>query len=63
MIVAPGVYDGFTARLALSVGFDALYMTGLYVERFLWLDLDKYTVECSFLTSDQWHIAFADRLA
>ncbi|KAL6716087.1 hypothetical protein ACLMJK_005653 [Lecanora helva] len=28
LIVCPGVYDGFSARIALSVGFDALYMTG-----------------------------------
>lgn len=27
-VVAPGVYDGITARLALSAGFDCLYMTG-----------------------------------
>ncbi|ODM18810.1 hypothetical protein SI65_05427 [Aspergillus cristatus] len=27
-ISAPGVYDGVSARIALSVGFDALYMTG-----------------------------------
>ncbi|KAG2411897.1 oxaloacetate acetylhydrolase [Aspergillus terreus] len=27
-IAAPGVYDGLSARIALSVGFDALYMTG-----------------------------------
>jgi len=27
-IVAPGVYDGISARTALDVGFDALYMTG-----------------------------------
>lgn len=26
IIVCPGVYDGFTARLALSEGFDCLYM-------------------------------------
>lgn len=25
-IVAPGVYDGLSARVALSAGFDALYM-------------------------------------
>jgi methylisocitrate lyase len=25
-IVAPGVYDGLSARIALSLGFDALYM-------------------------------------
>jgi methylisocitrate lyase len=28
IIVAPGVYDGFTARIAMEIGFDALYMTG-----------------------------------
>ncbi|KAF2397333.1 Phosphoenolpyruvate/pyruvate domain-containing protein [Trichodelitschia bisporula] len=27
-ILAPGVYDGFSARVALGVGFEALYMTG-----------------------------------
>jgi hypothetical protein len=26
IIVAPGVYDGLSARIALSVGFDCLYM-------------------------------------
>ncbi|KAI1815981.1 carboxyvinyl-carboxyphosphonate phosphorylmutase [Poronia punctata] len=28
IIVCPGVHDGLTARMALHVGFDALYMTG-----------------------------------
>ncbi|OTB04230.1 hypothetical protein M426DRAFT_11852 [Hypoxylon sp. CI-4A] len=28
VIVCPGVHDGLTARVALNVGFDALYMTG-----------------------------------
>ncbi|KAH8698857.1 Pyruvate/Phosphoenolpyruvate kinase-like domain-containing protein [Talaromyces proteolyticus] len=27
-ILAPGVYDGFSARIALEVGFDVIYMTG-----------------------------------
>jgi 2,3-dimethylmalate lyase len=27
-ILAPGVYDGLTAKIAGSIGFDALYMTG-----------------------------------
>ncbi|KAL3420035.1 hypothetical protein PVAG01_08534 [Phlyctema vagabunda] len=27
-LLCPGVYDGFSTRIALSVGFDALYMTG-----------------------------------
>ncbi|KAL5365337.1 Pyruvate/Phosphoenolpyruvate kinase-like domain-containing protein [Aspergillus floccosus] len=28
IVVCPGVYDGFMARIALREGFDALYMTG-----------------------------------
>ncbi|RFU76560.1 methylisocitrate lyase [Trichoderma arundinaceum] len=28
IIACPGVYDGFTARMALKAGFDCLYMTG-----------------------------------
>lgn len=28
ILVAPGVHDGLTARIALNAGFDALYMTG-----------------------------------
>lgn len=28
IVVAPGVFDGLTARLALAGGFDALYMVG-----------------------------------
>lgn len=27
-ILAPGVYDGLTAKIAGNIGFDALYMTG-----------------------------------
>lgn len=26
IVVCPGVYDGFTARIALASGFDCLYM-------------------------------------
>jgi methylisocitrate lyase len=26
IVVCPGVYDGLTARIALSQGFDAIYM-------------------------------------
>lgn len=26
IVLAPGVYDGFSARIALEVGFDCLYM-------------------------------------
>ncbi|PVH74740.1 oxaloacetate hydrolase class protein [Cadophora sp. DSE1049] len=28
IVVCPGVYDGFTARMALNAGLDAVYMTG-----------------------------------
>ena len=26
IIIAPGVYDGYSARIALEVGFDCIYM-------------------------------------
>ena len=29
IVVCPGVYDGFTARLALKAGFECLYMASL----------------------------------
>ena len=29
IVVAPGVYDGFSARIALEVGFDCIYMVSL----------------------------------
>lgn len=29
IVVAPGVFDGFSARIALDVGFDCIYMVGL----------------------------------
>jgi len=33
LIVCPGVYDGLSARLALTVGFDALYMVRMLPTR------------------------------
>lgn len=42
LIVCPGVYDGFSARIALSVGFDAMYMVG---------NLYPRTLDTSLLTS------------
>jgi 2-methylisocitrate lyase-like PEP mutase family enzyme len=30
IVVCPGVYDGFTARLALNAGFKILYMVLLF---------------------------------
>lgn len=32
IIVAPGVFDGLSARTALEVGFDCLYMVSLFTE-------------------------------
>jgi 2-methylisocitrate lyase-like PEP mutase family enzyme len=29
-VFAPGVYDGFSARIALGVGFDCLYMVSCH---------------------------------
>lgn len=26
IVVAPGIFDGFSARIALEVGFDCIYM-------------------------------------
>jgi 2-methylisocitrate lyase-like PEP mutase family enzyme len=31
LVVAPGVYDGYSARIALEVGFDAIYMVNSHV--------------------------------
>ena len=28
MVVAPGAYDGISARMIKSAGFEAIYMTG-----------------------------------
>jgi 2-methylisocitrate lyase-like PEP mutase family enzyme len=38
-IACPGVYDGFTAQIALREGVDCLYMVSLIPSDF-WLDLD-----------------------
>lgn len=32
-VLAPGVYDGLTAKIAGAIGFDALYMTGFGPDR------------------------------
>lgn len=31
IIIAPGVYDGFSARIAQEVGFDCLYMVRQHI--------------------------------
>jgi hypothetical protein len=31
LIVMPGVYDGFSARIALEIGFDGLYMVSALI--------------------------------
>ena len=35
IVLCPGVFDGLTARLALDVGFDALYMVQIPMPRSL----------------------------
>jgi hypothetical protein len=42
IVVCPGVYDGFTARLALNAGFKILYMVSILFI-FLWF-LKEYQV-------------------
>lgn len=46
MIVCPGIFDGLTARLALSAGFDGLYMTGAgtSMSKLGWADLGMATL-------------------
>lgn len=46
IIVCPGVFDGLTARIALSKGFDALYMTGAgtSISKLGWADLGMATL-------------------
>ncbi|KIY00049.1 uncharacterized protein Z520_04687 [Fonsecaea multimorphosa CBS 102226] len=46
VVVCPGVFDGFTARLALAAGYDALYMTGAgtSMSRLGWADLGIATL-------------------
>ncbi|KAK5168967.1 uncharacterized protein LTR77_006276 [Saxophila tyrrhenica] len=47
LVLCPGVYDGLTARLALSIGFDAIYMTGAgtSMSRLGWADLGLATLD------------------
>jgi hypothetical protein len=33
-LMCPGVYDGYSARIALQVGFDGMYMVRLLFEYF-----------------------------
>lgn len=37
IVVCPGVYDGFTARIALAAGFECLYMvTNSIISNYEW---------------------------
>ncbi|KAG9242433.1 Phosphoenolpyruvate/pyruvate domain-containing protein [Calycina marina] len=46
MVVAPGVFDGISARLAIAAGFEAIYMTGAgtSMSRLGWADLGMATL-------------------
>lgn len=46
LIVCPGVYDGFSARIALSVGFDAMYMVGNISSRHHVIICSQYPDRC-----------------
>ncbi|EXJ83388.1 methylisocitrate lyase [Capronia coronata CBS 617.96] len=45
-VICPGVFDGFTARLAVAAGYDALYMTGAgtSMSRLGWADMGIATL-------------------
>ena len=43
IILAPGVYDGFSARIALAEGFDAIYMVRKPTPRDLILKIESRT--------------------
>lgn len=36
ILLSPGVYDGFTARIALQAGFECLYMVWLRLTVLVW---------------------------
>lgn len=50
IVVAPGVYDGFSAHIALQVGFDALYMvsplSSLELRRAVATQFINITIKC-----------------
>ena len=53
LIVAPGVYDGFSARIALQVGFDCLYMVRAF---YLYIRLAAQS-----LSDRSWHDCITSR--
>lgn len=48
IIVAPGVYDGFSARIAHEVGFDCIYMVNHASQTYLLCQLT--------FTDGSWHL-------
>lgn len=47
MIVCPGVYDGLSARVAMNVGFDALYMV-ITITYFLTFHTNMISDRCGY---------------
>ncbi|KAJ9609220.1 hypothetical protein H2200_006992 [Cladophialophora chaetospira] len=47
VVICPGVFDGFTARLAIAAGYDAMYMTGAgtSMSKLGWADLGIATLD------------------
>ena len=60
IIVAPGVYDGFSARIALEVGFDCVYMVS--ISPILLLDA-LYGEVTNTMIDGCWHLCFKARSA
>lgn len=47
-IACPGVYDGFTARIALQEGIDCLYMVGLDISHCHWFSPFRTDVQLRY---------------
>lgn len=57
LVVCPGVFDGLTARIALSKGFDALYMVCALCSSNAVLGDDDSHTDCAISPSDRrWNV-------
>jgi 2-methylisocitrate lyase-like PEP mutase family enzyme len=56
-LVAPGIYDGYGARLLAQAGFEAAYMTGNGVSASLLGRPDVGLIDLSLISSHARHVA------
>jgi 2,3-dimethylmalate lyase len=56
-LVAPGIYDGFGARMVMQAGFEAAYMTGNGVSASLLGTPDVGLIDLSLMASHARHVA------